>query len=80
MADLDTTSKRRSSVMHSQPWVAAYLLADGTIAQGDRQHIALSYSGILAAAAGGGRILNIVSYGGLAGRGGLAGKGGGLVA
>ncbi len=51
MADLDTTSKRRSSVQLMRPSLAAQLLADATIGQGDRQHIGLMYSGILAAGA-----------------------------
>ena len=51
MANLDTTSKRRSSVQYGLPPVLAALLADGAIAQGDRQHIALMYSGILATGA-----------------------------
>ena len=49
MADLDTTSKRRSSVQILMPFTMAPPLPDGTLDQGDRQHIALSYSGILAA-------------------------------
>ena len=47
MANLDTRSKRASSVS-----ILGLLLApplpDGAIGQGDRQHIAFSYSGILA--------------------------------
>lgn len=54
MADLDNTSKRRSSVQILVPSTLAPLLPDGAIAQADRQHIAISYSGILAAAPGGG--------------------------
>jgi|SRR3990167_7407597 len=52
MANLDTRSKRASSVQILVPWVLAPLLPDGTIAQGDRQHIAWTYSGILAVAGG----------------------------
>lgn len=50
MADLDTASKRISSV---GLWGVALALPlpDGTLGQGDRQHIAASYSGILAGAA-----------------------------
>jgi len=49
MADLDTTSKRRSSVAILIGFsLLAPPLPDGTIDQGDRQHIAFSYSGILA--------------------------------
>lgn len=49
MADLDTASKRISSVglMGS---ILALPLPDATLGQGDRQHIAWSYSGILAGA------------------------------
>lgn len=49
MANLDTTSKRRSSVQILSPYILAPLLPDSTIGQGDRQHIAWSYSGILSA-------------------------------
>lgn len=48
MADLDSTSKRRSSVQLLNPFVMSPLLPDGTIAQADRQHVAVSYSGIAA--------------------------------
>jgi hypothetical protein len=48
---LDTRSKRASSVGILLPFVLAPVLPDGTIDQGDRQHTALSYSGILATAA-----------------------------
>ena len=51
MANLDTRSKRASSVQMLVPSLAAPVLPDGTIGQGDRQHIAWTYSGILAAAA-----------------------------
>ena len=51
MADLDTRSKRASSVQIMAPWMLAPVLPDGSIAQGDRQHTAWSYSGILATAA-----------------------------
>jgi hypothetical protein len=47
---LDSRSKRASSVGILLPFVLAPVLPDGTIDQGDRQHIALSYSGINAAA------------------------------
>jgi len=53
MADLDTRSKRASSVQLLVPSTLAPVLPDATLDQGDRQHIALSYSGIAAAAAGG---------------------------
>ena len=48
MADLDSRSKRASSVGRFQPWLASPVLPDGDIDQGDRQHTAFSYSGILA--------------------------------
>lgn len=51
MANLDTRSKRASSVQILTPWVQAPPLPDGTLGQGDRQHIAWTYSGILAAGA-----------------------------
>ena len=50
MANLDTTSKRRSSVGLMLVAIVAPPLPDGAIGQGDRQHIAVSYSGIAAAA------------------------------
>lgn len=53
MANLDTRSKRSSSVGILRVGMLAPPLPDATISQGDRQHIAVSYSGILAAAAGG---------------------------
>ena len=48
MADLDSRSKRASSVQILLPFVHAPVLPDGTIAQGDRQQTAHMYSGILA--------------------------------
>lgn len=53
MADLDTRSKRASSVQILLPFVLAPVLPDGAIAQADRQHTTHSYSGILAAPVGG---------------------------
>ena len=44
---LDTRSKRASSVQVLMPYIIASVMPDGTLNQGDRQHIALSYSGIL---------------------------------
>lgn len=46
---VDTRSKRASAVGLHLPFVAVPVLPDGTLAQGDRQHIAFSYSGIAAA-------------------------------
>ena len=48
MADLDTRSKRASSVGLALFFVLAPVAPDATIAQQDRQHNAVSYSGILA--------------------------------
>jgi hypothetical protein len=50
MANLDSRSKRASSVGILLVSVLSPVLPDGTIAQGDRQHVAWSYSGIAAAA------------------------------
>ena len=47
MADLDTRSKRASAISALRPYMIAPPLPDGTIEQGDRQHIAWMYSGIL---------------------------------
>lgn len=57
MADLDTRSKRASSVQCLNMWIAAPPAPDGTINQGDRQHIAWTYSGILASGAAAAAIL-----------------------
>ena len=51
MADLDTRSKRASSVNLLSPWALDLVLPDGTLNQGDRQHSAWDYSGILAGGA-----------------------------
>lgn len=50
MSDLDTRQKRASSVGILLAFVLAPPLPDATISQGDRQHIAWSYAGILAEA------------------------------
>lgn len=50
MANLDTRSKRASSVSILLASMLAPVLPDATIGQGDRQHTANRYSGILAAA------------------------------
>ena len=48
---MDTRSKRASSVAFLLGFcILAPVAPDGTLAAGDRQHIALSYSGILAGA------------------------------
>lgn len=51
MANLDTRSKRASSVGILLSFILAPPLPDSTLAQGDRQHMARTYSGILAGAA-----------------------------
>lgn len=50
MADLDTASKRASSVGLLLRAILTPPLPDGTLGQGDRQHMAALYSGILATA------------------------------
>lgn len=45
---LDSRSKRASSIGIGLLFILAPPLPDGTLSQGDRQHIAVSYSGILA--------------------------------
>lgn len=50
MADLDTRSKRASSVSVLSPWSLAPVLPDGSFDVYDRQHIAWTYSGISTAA------------------------------
>lgn len=50
MADLDSASKRTSSVGWGLVWMLAPPIPDGTLNQGDRQHVGFSYSGIAAAA------------------------------
>lgn len=49
MANLDTRSKRASSVSVLLISVLAPVLPDGTVDQGDRQHTANQYAGIAAA-------------------------------
>lgn len=49
--NLDTRSKRASSVNFWKPYALDLVLPDGAISQGDRQQSAWDYSGILAAAA-----------------------------
>ncbi len=51
MADLDTRSKRASGVQVLMWSTLAPVLPDGTLSQGDRQHIVHVYSGILAGGA-----------------------------
>lgn len=51
MADLDNRSKRASSVNILKPYAVDLVLPDAAISQGDRQHSAWAYSGILAGGA-----------------------------
>jgi hypothetical protein len=53
MANLDTRSKRASSVNFEKSYAASMVLPDGTIGALDRQHSAWSYSGVLASFPGG---------------------------
>lgn len=46
---VDTAAKRSSAINPACPWRGRLPLPDATIAQGDRQAVALLYSGILAA-------------------------------
>lgn len=46
---LDTASKRSSAVYVASPFRARLPFPDGTVDQGDRQHVATMYAGILAA-------------------------------
>lgn len=55
MPDLDNTSKRRSSIQILAPYNLAPPEPTGDIDQADRQHIAWTYSGILAAGAAAGQ-------------------------
>lgn len=47
---LDTAAKRHSAINWGLPWRTAPI-PDGAISQGDRQHAALMYAGILASEA-----------------------------
>lgn len=51
MANLDTRSKRASSVNVLKPYILDLVFPDGTISQADRQHSAWDYSGIATAPA-----------------------------
>lgn len=50
---IDTVSKRRSILGLCSPTVRPLPIPDGTFSQGDRQHLALMYSGINLAEASG---------------------------
>jgi hypothetical protein len=56
---MDTRSKRASSVGIALVFILSPVLPDATLDQGDRQHMAWSYSGIASEAASdtGGRLL-----------------------
>jgi hypothetical protein len=56
---VDTRSKRASSAGVLLPFILTPPAPDGTIDQGDRQHGAWMYSGILAAAAAAGLDLDV---------------------
>jgi hypothetical protein len=45
---IDTRNKRSSAINITSPWRSKLPLADGTVAQADRQHAGLHYEGILA--------------------------------
>lgn len=45
---VDTANKRSSAINVSSPWRSRLPFPDGTIDQGDRQHVAYMYSGIAA--------------------------------
>lgn len=47
---IDTPAKRASLIGYGLPFRLALPIPDGTIGQGDRQHLVGLYSGILAAA------------------------------
>ena len=47
---MDTANKRMSAINVASPWRGLLPIPDGAIAQGDRQHVALMYAGILAGA------------------------------
>ena len=48
---IDTAAKRSSALDHEEVWQFGLPIPDGSADQGDRQHLAWSYSGILAGAA-----------------------------
>lgn len=50
MADLDSRTKRASSVNFLKPYALDLVLPNGMIGQADRQHSVWDYSGILAEA------------------------------
>lgn len=48
---MDTRDKRASAITVGSPWRLTLPVADGALDQGDRQHVAYFYRGILAGAA-----------------------------
>ncbi len=48
---VDTKNKRYSAIHVGCPWRSSLPIPDGTVDQGDRQHVAGFYRGVLAAAA-----------------------------
>ena len=48
MPDLDSVSKRSSGINVGSPWRSSLPIPDGSLDQGDRQHVAHMYSGIAA--------------------------------
>ena len=59
VGNLDTRSKRASSVGFLKSWAGALVLPDGALDQGDRQQISWTYSGVLAAGVGGGPVIPV---------------------
>lgn len=54
---IDTAAKRQSAIMVLMPFRLCVPIPDGSIDQGDRQTLALAYSGILAEAASAYRVM-----------------------
>jgi len=45
---MDTRDKRASSIFAGSPWRTTLPVADGSLSQGDRQHVSFLYRGIAA--------------------------------
>lgn len=54
---MDTRDKRCSAIYVLQPWRGMLPLPDSSLDQGDRQHVAFVYRGILAGAPGGATLI-----------------------
>ena len=54
---MDTRDKRSSAIHVTQPWRGMLPVPDGGLNQGDRQHTAVMYRGIAAAAPGGASLM-----------------------